>query len=93
MTTIYVPNYAPVKGSIFTFYTFRLSARRISIYSQVNPTLANGDVTVFVDGVSFGNIDTLPVVIASGRKNYIVTLSAAEMTGNKIADTILRCGR
>lgn len=83
MTTLYIANTPPIKGYAFTFYLSLVSQADPDIF-QVNPTLAAGDVTVFVDGVAFGNIDTLPVVTPAGSKMVKVDLSVAEMTGNKV---------
>lgn len=46
---------------------------------RVNPTLAVGDVVVFKDDVSNGNITTLPVVTPAGSRRVKVSLSADEM--------------
>lgn len=71
----------PVNASEFIFY-WALVSRADANILQVNPTLAAGDVTVSVDGVDFGNIDTLPVVLPAGGVAIKVVVSAAEMTGD-----------
>lgn len=80
--TIYTANTPPIKNSAFVFYLSLISQADTDIF-QVNPTLAVGDVTVFVDGVALGNIIALPSVIGAG-KIVRVALTAAEMNGNKV---------
>ena len=79
--TIYTANTPPIKNSAFVFYLSLISQADTDIF-QVNPTLAAGDVTIFVDGVALGNITALPSVIGAG-KIVRVALTAAEMNGNK----------
>ena len=45
---------------------------------QTNPTIASGDVTTSLDGSAFSNMDTLPVVTASGVVSVKLVVSAAE---------------
>lgn len=45
---------------------------------RVNPTLAAGDVVVFKDDVSNGNIATLPVVTPAGSRRVKIVLTADE---------------
>ena len=83
MTTLYIANNPPIRGYAWSFYVSLIDQADTDTF-RTNPTLAAGDVTVFVDGVAFGNIDTLPVVTPAGSKMVEVDLSIAEMTGNNV---------
>lgn len=73
----------PKRAAAFTFYAALTSQADTKLF-QVNPTLATGDVKVAIDNGSFNNITTLPVVTPSGGRTVLVSLSAAEMTGDNI---------
>lgn len=51
---------------------------------RANPTIAAGDFKVSTDGGAFGNLATLPVVTPAGSIAVKVSLSQAEMNGDKI---------
>ncbi len=51
---------------------------------KANPTIAAGDFKISTDGGAFGNLATLPVVTPAGSIAVKVSLSAAEMNGDKI---------
>jgi hypothetical protein len=79
-----VPSYLPPKkNSEYIFYVSLIAAAGATI--QANPTLAAGDVKVSIDGGTFNNLATLPVVTPAGGKGVKVTLSAAEMNGDNIS--------
>lgn len=50
----------------------------------LSPTLAAGDVKLFLDDVSLGNITTLPTVSPAASGQVKVSLSAGEMTGARL---------
>ena len=52
----------------------------------VNPTIAAGDFKRSVDGGSFANLATLPVVEPAGSSTVKISLSAIEMSGDKGVD-------
>lgn len=83
MTTVYITAVPPIKNSAFTFYISLISQADPDIF-QANPTLAAGDVKVSIDGGVAANITALPTVIATATKILVVTLTAAEMNGNRI---------
>lgn len=51
---------------------------------QANPTLAEGDVKISIDGGSFANLAALPTVSPAGGKNVKVVLSQAETNGDNL---------
>ena len=71
----------PVKNQAWEFWC--LLDTRANVYDfQTSVTLAEGDVTILLDGVDQGNIDTLPTEVGTTGWLY-VQLSAAEMNGDK----------
>ena len=73
----------PVKNTQYDF--------DVSLIDQANPnivrffpTLAVGDVKVTIDGGAEVNITTLPVEMPAGTGNIFVTLTAAEMNGDRV---------
>jgi hypothetical protein len=78
--TSYVP---PPKNSAFIGYVMLPDMSALP-NARANPTLAAGDVTVFIDGVSNGNITTLPVVTPAASRWVKYNLTAAEMNGDNI---------
>lgn len=51
---------------------------------KADPTLASGDVKVSVDEGAFSNLSSLPATTPAAGKNVKVSLTAAEMNGNRI---------
>jgi len=51
---------------------------------RVNPTIAAGDFKVSIDGGTLTNLATLPVVEPAGSRGVKISLSAAEMNGDRI---------
>lgn len=51
---------------------------------KTTPTIAAGDFQVDIDGAGFTNLATLPSVSPAGTCAVLLTLSAAEMTGDVI---------
>lgn len=51
---------------------------------RVNPTIAAGDFKVSIDDGALGNLATLPVVTPAGSRIIKVSLSTAEMNGDKV---------
>jgi hypothetical protein len=51
---------------------------------KASPTLAAGDFKVSTDGSALANLTTLPTVIPAGSRLVLVSLSAAEMNGDRI---------
>lgn len=83
MTDIYIDNAPPIKNAAWAFYISLISQVDTDIF-QTNPTFEAGDVKISKDGGALINITTLPVVTPAGSKIVLVSLSAAEMNGNKI---------
>lgn len=76
-----MPN--PKKGVAYTFSVSLLDAADTRAL-RANPTLATGDVKVSVDDGAYANITTLPTVTPAGGTKVKVSLSAAEMNGDRI---------
>lgn len=70
----------PKKGVAFTFDTGLISQANPTV-CQSTPTLAAGDVKVWVDGGASANIATLPT--ATGKR-VPVALSSSEMNGDRV---------
>lgn len=73
----------PVKGEAYTFFTYLVSQAASNTF-QVNPTIATGDFQISIDGAAFTNLLTTPIVNPAGSVGVLVSLSAAEMDGDKI---------
>ena len=73
----------PVKGVAYTFFTYLVSQAASNTF-QVNPTISTGDFQISIDGAAFTNLSTTPTVNPAGSVGVLVSLSAAEMTGDKI---------
>lgn len=73
----------PVKNQAYIFYMALVDKLDPDTF-KANPTIATGDFKVSTDGVAFANLTTLPVVDPSGSITVKITLSAAEMTGDKV---------
>lgn len=74
----------PVNGVAFSVYIALQDMTNPGSY-KANPTLAAGDAKVSIDGGALANLATLPAVGPAGSIWVLVTLSAAEMTGDNIA--------
>lgn len=74
----------PKKNAVFVFYASLVSQADTKLL-QANPTLAAGDVKVATDDAAPGNLATLPVVDADFTKRVKISLSAAEMNGDRIS--------
>ena len=72
----------PVKNAAFTFDIALVSTADTDIF-KTSPTLADGDITVSLDGGNFANITTLPTQIQTTGM-LPVALSADEMNADKI---------
>ena len=77
----------PLKNTAWEFWCNLGSQADTDIF-QDNPTLAEGDVTVILDGVNQNNIDTLPVVVAGATRWLHVQLSADELNGDKMVGVL-----
>lgn len=73
----------PQKGVAYDFYTPLVSVANTPAF-QVNPTIAAGDFKISKDGGSFNNLATLPVVTPAGSRMVKISLSATEMTADKV---------
>jgi hypothetical protein len=81
MATTYFFITPPVKNQVWEFWCLLTSQADTDVF-QTTVTLAAGDVTVFRDGASLGNIDTLPTEV--GVTGVLrVQLSADEMNGDR----------
>lgn len=72
----------PKKNVAYTFYTSLIDSATGDF--KANPTIATGDFKVSIDGGTFTNLTTLPVVDPSGSIGVKIDLSADEMNGNKL---------
>jgi len=77
-------SWPPKKNAAFVFYVGLVSQADTKLL-QANPTLAAGDVKVATDDAAPGNLATLPVVDADFTDRVKVSLSAAEMNGDRIS--------
>lgn len=73
----------PKKNTAYTFYVGLLDQADTKLL-KASPTIAAGDFKVSTDGGAFANPATLPAVTPAGGRAVLVTLSAAEMNGDKI---------
>ena len=72
----------PVRG---VAYDFPMALDSVaSAGFQVNPTIAAGDFQISKDFGAYANLATLPVVTPAGTDQVKVSLSATEMTADKI---------
>ena len=76
----------PKRGVAYDF-SIELPDSASSGKFKVNPTIAEGDFKISKDGGDFTNLDTLPVVSPVGGVAVKVSLSADEMTADKIKVT------
>jgi hypothetical protein len=79
---LYNLNDEPVRGATFTFSAALTSQADTDIF-KTDPTLADGDIVIYKDGVLDGNIDALPADIGSSGIIPVV-LSIDEMTANRV---------
>lgn len=73
----------PIKGQAYEFFV-SLTDINDPQFFIVNPTIANGDFKLSVDGGAFGSLATLPVVAPAGSSAVKINLSASEMAGDKM---------
>ena len=74
----------PVFATSYTFYVSLADSLDPSSF-LTNPTIATGDFMKSVDGAPFVNLTNTPFVLPPGSTTVQVTLTAAEMTGDKVA--------
>lgn len=72
----------PKKNTAYEFYLSLIDSVASPDF-RVNPTIAAGDFKVSTDGGDFANLTTLPVVTPAGSISVKISLSAAEMNGDK----------
>ncbi len=78
----------PKRGVAFVFDVALIdAASRPNLKS--NPTLATGDAKVSKDDGAFANLTTLPTVTPAGGVNVKVSLSATEMTADRLTVTLI----
>lgn len=73
----------PKKNESYIFYISLMDSSDPSSF-KVNPTIVSGDFQISIDGITFENLSTLPVVEPSGSIGVKISLSQAEMNGDKI---------
>ena len=73
----------PLKNTEYIFYAVVGDLGDLNQF-KINPTIAAGDFQVSIDGSAFANLSTLPVVTPTGSETIKITLSAAEMNGDKV---------
>jgi hypothetical protein len=79
-----MPTFQPPKrNSAYVFYISLVSQASTKTF-QANPTLAAGDVKLAIDDAAPANIVSPPVVDADFTKRVKVSLSAAEMNGDRV---------
>jgi len=84
-----MPSYLPCKKNNSNGYItyVNLISQANPFLFQTNPTLADGDVKISIDGGALNNLGTLPVVTPAGSKEVKVVLSQAETNGDNIKIT------
>lgn len=73
----------PVFNTAYTFFISLADATDPSSF-LAGPTIAAGDFQISLDGAAFVNLTNLPVVLPSGSITVQITLTAAEMNGQKV---------
>lgn len=73
----------PIKGQPYEFF-ISLTDINDPQFFIVNPTIAAADFKVSVDGGTFSNLATLPVVTPAASSVVKVNLNATEMSGDKV---------
>ncbi len=74
----------PVKGSTYSFDLALVNASAPTDF-LANPTIAAGDFQVSKDGGAYANLASLPSISPSGSIQVVVSLSATEMTADKVS--------
>ena len=73
----------PVFNTAYSFYVSLADALDPSTF-RVNPTIALGDFKISIDGSAFTNLTNTPVTDPVGGIAVLVTLTDAEMDGEKV---------
>ena len=73
----------PVRGEIYQFYLTLVSESDPTTF-LTNPTIAEGDFQISIDGSALANLTSLPTVNPANSGLVNVVLSATEMDGEKI---------
>jgi len=73
----------PIKGQPYDFY-LALTDIEDPVFFVTDPTIAAGDFKVSIDGGGLSNLAVLPSVTPSGSQSLKVSLSALEMSGDKV---------
>lgn len=73
---------SPRRNVAYTFHTSLVDTATGNF--KAAPTIATGDFKVSTDGGAFANLATLPVVDPAGSIGVLISLSQAEMNGDKI---------
>ena len=73
----------PKKGEAYVFYIGLTDSLDAEAF-KANPTIAAGDFQISKDGGAFTNLTTLPSVDPAGSVGVKVSLSADEMSADKI---------
>lgn len=73
----------PKKNEAYEFPLFLVDALNPADF-KANPTIAAGDFQISIDNGVFANLATLPVVQPASSVAVKVSLSAAEMNGDKV---------
>jgi len=73
----------PLKGTEYIFYIGLTDNLNPDAF-KASPTIAAGDFQLSIDGGAFANLATLPVVTPAGSVMVKVTVTAAEMSAEKV---------
>ena len=73
----------PVFNTAYAFFISLADASDPSTFLAA-PTIAAGDFQISIDGGAFANLANLPVVLPSGSVTVQISLTAAEMSGEKV---------
>lgn len=73
----------PVFNTAYNFYISLADALDPSTFIA-DPTIAAGDFQISIDGATFANLTNLPTVDPTGSIAVLVSLTAAEMNGQKV---------
>lgn len=74
----------PINGASYVFYVALVDASNPAIF-KVNPTIAAGDFQISKDGAAFTNLTNLPTVAPAGSQMVQISLTADEMTADKVS--------
>jgi hypothetical protein len=74
---------APKRNTAYSFVMGLVDATNRPAF-KASPTLAVGDFKVSTDGSALADLATLPVVTPAGSRLVLVSLSAAEMNGDRV---------